>query len=180
MNRSRSVLNMKNRSDSNPINALDEENINLQTKTDLPEVRTQYSKSPFFLKLQKIIDELAQIDPDSLMQKVDPTINSTKTIKQIQMYYNNIKKEINTFVKQERMEEELKKQINKIPKQIELLVHPPKVSTISNSESEITKGNNNNIDKDKDKEKDKDNQKENKPVIDFHYKLRNLETEIRL
>ena len=41
MNRSRSVLNMKNRSDSNPINALDEENINLQTKTDLPEVRTQ-------------------------------------------------------------------------------------------------------------------------------------------
>ena len=81
MNRSRSVLNMKNRSDSNPINALDEENINLQTKTDLPEVRTQYSKSPFFLKLQKIIDELAQIDPDSLMQKVDPTINSTKTIK---------------------------------------------------------------------------------------------------
>ena len=178
MNRSRSVLNMKNRSDSNPINALDEENINLQTKTDLPEVRTQYSKSPFFLKLQKIIDELAQIDPDSLMQKVDPTINSTKTIKQIQMYYNNIKKEINTFVKQERMEEELKKQINKIPKQIELLVHPPKVSTISNSESEITKGNNNNIDKDKDKEKDKDNQKENKPVIDFHYKLRNLETEI--
>ena len=178
MNRSRSVLNMKNRSDSNPINALDEDNINLQTKTDLPEVRTQYSKSPFFLKLQKIIDELAQIDPDSLMQKVDPTINSTKTIKQIQMYYNNIKKEINTFVKQERMEEELKKQINKIPKQIELLVHPPKVSTISNSESEITKGNNNNIDKDKDKEKDKDNQKENKPVIDFHYKLRNLETEI--
>ena len=178
MNRSRSVLNMKNRSDSNPINALDEDNINLQTKTDLPEVRTQYSKSPFFFKLQKIIDELAQIDPDSLMQKVDPTINSTKTIKQIQMYYNNIKKEINTFVKQERMEEELKKQINKIPKQIELLVHPPKVSTISNSESEITKGNNNNIDKDKDKEKDKDNQKENKPVIDFHYKLRNLETEI--
>ena len=177
MNRSRSVLNMKNRNDSNPINVLDEDNLNIQTKTDLPEVKTLHSKSPFFLKLQKIIDELAQIDPDSLMQKVDPTINSTKTIKQIQIYYNNIKKEINTFVKQEKMEEELKKQINKIPKQIELLVHPPKVSTVSNNESDITKGNNNS-DKDKDKDKDKDNQKENKPVIDFHYKLRNLETEI--
>jgi hypothetical protein len=176
MNRSRSVLNMKN--SINNLNE-DEQNLNLQTKTGLKEVKSPYGKSPFFLKLEKIIEELSQIDPDSLMQKVDPTINSTKTIKQIQMYYNNIKKEINTFVKQERMEEELKKQINIIPKQIELLVHPPKISTISNNESEITKGNNNiDKDKDKDKEKDKDNQKENKPVIDFHYKLRNLETEI--
>ena len=169
MNRSRSVLNKNYKNETSPLN-LDEENqnnINTQTKSDLPEVKTLYSKSPYSLKLQKIIDELAQIDPDSLMQKVDPKIDSTKTIKQIQNYYNNIKKEINIFINQERTEENLKKQINKIPKQIELLVHPPKVNTKPN-ENEA----NNNA------ENDKDNQKENKPVIDYHYKLKNLETEI--
>ena len=170
MNRSRSVLNKNYKNETSPLTNLDEENqnnINTQTKSDLPEVKTLYSKSPYSLKLQKIIDELAQIDPDSLMQKVDPKIDSTKTIKQIQNYYNNIKKEINIFINQERTEENLKKQINKIPKQIELLVHPPKVNTKPN-ENEA----NNNA------ENDKDNQKENKPVIDYHYKLKNLETEI--
>ena len=170
MNRSRSVLNKNYKNEASPLTNLDEENqnnINTQTKSDLPDVKTLYIKSPYSLKLQKIIDELAQIDPDSLMQKVDPKIDSTKTIKQIQNYYNNIKKEINIFINQERTEENLKKQINKIPKQIELLVHPPKVNTKPN-ENEA----NNNA------ENDKDNQKENKPVIDYHYKLKNLETEI--
>ena len=169
MNRSRSVLNKNYKNETSPLTNLDEENqnnINTQTKSDLPEVKTLYSKSPYSLKLQKIIDELAQIDPDSLMQKVDPKIDSTKTIKQIQTYYNNIKKEINIFINQERMEENLKKQINKIPKQIELLVHPPKMNTKPN-ENEANVADN-----------DKDNQKENKPVIDYHYKLKNLETEI--
>ena len=173
MNRSRSVLNKNNRNENDPMNDLADENENntiTQTKSDLPEVKTLYSKSPYSLKLQKIIDELSKIDPDSLMQKVDPKIDSTKTIQQIQYYYNNIKNEIKTFVKQEKMEEELKKQLNKIPKQIELLVHPPKVNTISRNESEA---NHQKINKD-----DKDNQKENKPVIDYHYKLKNLETEI--
>ena len=174
MNRSRSVLNKNNKNDKNPLNDYYDENnnnLNTQTKSDLPEVKTFYRKSPYSLKLQKIIDELSQIDPDSLMQKVDPKIDSTKTIKQIQNYYNNIKKEINTFYKQERMEEELKKQINKIPKQIELLVHPPKTNEITRNENDAL-GKNNNTDKDKDK------QKENKPVIDYNYKLKNLETEI--
>jgi len=169
MNRSRSVLNKNYKNETSPLTNLNEENqnnINTQTKSDLPEVKTLYSKSPYSLKLQKIIDELAQIDPDSLMQKVDPKIDSTKTIKQIQTYYNNIKKEINIFINQERMEENLKKQINKIPKQIELLVHPPKMNTKPN-ENEANVADN-----------DKDNQKENKPVIDYHYKLKNLETEI--
>ena len=169
MNRSRSVLNKNYKNETSPLTNLNEENqnnINTQTKSDLPEVKTLYGKSPYSLKLQKIIDELAQIDPDSLMQKVDPKIDSTKTIKQIQTYYNNIKKEINIFINQERMEENLKKQINKIPKQIELLVHPPKMNTKPN-ENEANVADN-----------DKDNQKENKPVIDYHYKLKNLETEI--
>ena len=174
MNRSRSVLNKNYKNETSPLTNLNEENqnnINTQTKSDLPEVKTLYSKSPYSLKLQKIIDELAQIDPDSLMQKVDPKIDSTKTIKQIQNYYNNIKKEINIFINQERTEENLKKQINKIPKQIELLVHPPKTNEITRNENDAL-GKNNNTDKDKDK------QKENKPVIDYNYKLKNLETEI--
>ena len=173
MNRSKSVLNKNYKSDSNPLNEVNNEdqndNNNSQTKTDLPEVKTFYgNRSPYSLKLQKIIDELSKIDPDSLMKQVDPTINSTKTIKQIQTYYNNIKKEISTYIRQERLEEELKKEINRIPKQIEMLVHPPKSSTIPQNENKTIN----------DKDKDKDNQKENKPVIDYHYKLKNLETEI--
>ena len=162
MNRSRSVLH-KNITKYNNILADIEPENQTQPKNDFQELKTMYSKSPYSLKLQKIIDELSQIDPDSLMKKVEPTIVSTPTIKQIQYYYNNIKSEINKFINQERLEDNLKKQINKIPKQIEALVHPPQVVNVPKE----------------DPEKNKDeNQKENKPVIDYHYKLKNLETEI--
>jgi len=179
MNRSKSVLNKNSKFDSNPLNEVNKEDPSenfTQTKTELPELKTLYgNKSPYSLKIQKIIDELSKIDPDSLMKQVDPTINSTKTIKQIQTYYNNIKKEIGTYIRQERLEEELKKEINLIPKQIEMLVHPPKTSTAFFNE---IKPNKENKDKEKDKDKDKDSLKENKPVIDYHYKLKNLESEI--
>ena len=171
MNRSKSVLNKNSKFDSNPLNEINNEepNDNLtQTKTDLPELKTLYGKkSPYSLKINKIIDELSKIDPDSLMKQVDPTINSTKTIKQIQAYYNNIKKEIGTYIRQERIEEQLKKEINRIPKQIEMLVHPPKTSTSFFNEIKPNKEN-----------KDKEGLKENKPVIDYHHKLKNLESEI--
>ena len=118
MNRSKSVLNKNSKFDSNPLNEINKEEPSenfTQTKTELPELKTLYgNKSPYSLKIQKIIDELSKIDPDSLMKQVDPTINSTKTIKQIQTYYNNIKKEIGTYIRQERLEEELKKEINLI------------------------------------------------------------------
>ena len=179
MNRSKSVLNKNSKFDSNPLNEINKEEPSenfTQTKTELPELKTLYgNKSPYSLKIQKIIDELSKIDPDSLMKQVDPTINSTKTIKQIQTYYNNIKKEIGIYIRQERLEEELKKEINLIPKQIEMLVHPPKTSTAFFNEIKPNKEKN---DKEKDKDKDKDSLKENKPVIDYHYKLKNLESEI--
>ena len=181
MNRSKSVLNKNSKFDSNPLNEANKEEPSenfTQTKTELPELKTLYgNKSPYSLKIQKIIDELSKIDPDSLMKQVDPTINSTKTIKQIQTYYNNIKKEIGTYIRQERLEEELKKEINLIPKQIEMLVHPPKTSTAFFNEIKPNKEKNDK-EKDKDKDKDKDSLKENKPVIDYHYKLKNLESEI--
>ena len=88
MNRSKSVLNKNSKLDSNPLNEINKEEPSenfTQTKTDLPELKTLYGKkSPYSLKIQKIIDELSKIEPDSLMKQVDPTINSTKTIKQIQ------------------------------------------------------------------------------------------------
>ena len=181
MNRSKSVLNKNSKFDSNPLNEVNKEDPSenfTQTKTELPELKTLYgNKSPYSLKIQKIIDELSKIDPDSLMKQVDPTINSTKTIKQIQTYYNNIKKEIGTYIRQERLEEELKKEINLIPKQIEMLVHPPKTSTAFFNEIKPNKEKNDK-EKEKDKDKDKDSLKENKPVIDYHYKLKNLESEI--
>ena len=185
MNRSKSVLNKNSKFDSNPLNEINKEDPSenfTQTKTELPELKTLYgNKSPYSLKIQKIIDELSKIDPDSLMKQVDPTINSTKTIKQIQTYYNNIKKEIGTYIRQERLEEELKKEINLIPKQIEMLVHPPKTSTAFFNEIKLNKENKDKEkekEKEKDKDKDKDSLKENKPVIDYHYKLKNLESEI--
>ena len=175
MRRSKSVLNVQK---SNSINNQIEDNqegnqIDKTTKIDINKI---YGKTPYSLKLKKIEDELAQFDPDSLMLRVDPKIHSTKTIKQIQLYYNNIKNEINKYIYQEKLEESLKKKINKIPKQIELLVHPPKVSTIPQNESIA---NNNSTNKKGSGEPGaSDIQKENKPVIDYHYKLKNLETEI--
>ena len=177
MNRSKPVLNKNSKFEPSLLNEINKEEPSenvTQTKTDLPELKTLYgTKSPYSLKIQKIIDELSKIDPDSLMKQVDPTINSTKTIKQIQKYYNNIKKEIGTYIKQERLEEELKKEISTIPKQIEMLVHPPKTSTAFFNEVKSNKEDSN-----ANKSKDKDSLKENKPVIDYHYKLKNLESEI--
>jgi hypothetical protein len=177
MNRSKSVLNKNSKFEPSLLNEINKEEPSenvTQTKTDLPELKSLYgTKSPYSLKIQKIIDELSKIDPDSLMKQVDPTIDSTKTIKQIQKYYNNIKKEIGTYIKQERLEEELKKEISTIPKQIEMLVHPPKTSTAFFNEVKSNKEDSN-----ANKSKDKDSLKENKPVIDYHYKLKNLESEI--
>ena len=127
MRRSKSVLNYKK--ENNNQNE-DNQEENQTGKLTLFDINKIYGKTPYSRKLKKIQDELAQFDPDSLMLRVDPTIHSTKTIKQIQFYYNNIKNEINNYINQEKLEENLKKQINKIPKQIELLVHPPKDSTI--------------------------------------------------
>ena len=173
MRRSKSVLGSKNYNSQNQLENNDEQNQTGKiTKMDLNKL---YGKTPFSRKLKKIEDELNQFDPDSLMLKVDPTKHTTKTIKQIQLYYNNIKKEINKYINQEKLEESLKKKINKIPKQIELLVHPPKVNTITQGDSNNSKAKNTGNEPGT---SDKDIQKENKPVIDYHYKLKNLETEI--
>lgn len=65
--------------------------------------------SPYSRKVQKILEELLQYDPDSLMLKVDPLINSEDTIKQIQQYYNDIIDEVNQYINQIKLEDSLKK-----------------------------------------------------------------------
>lgn len=181
MRRSKSAIN-----DNNNNNQYENNGEQNQTnKMNTIDINKIYGKTAISRKLKKIEDELDQFDPDSLMLRVDPTIHSTKTIKQIQFYYNNIKSEIYKYISQEKLEESLKKKINKIPKQIELLVHPPKVSTIPPNDNNNNKNDNVNANNSKPRNQgddqganDKDIQKENKPVIDYHYKLKNLETEI--
>ena len=182
MRRSKSVLNDEMNNNYNLENNEEQNQVNKPKPINISKI---YGISQNSRKLRKIEEELDQFDPDSLMIRVDPTIHSTKTIKQIQFYYYNIKNEINKYISQEKLEESLKKKINKIPKQIELLVHPPKVSTIPPNDNNNEKNANNNNDNSKQKNaendmgtNDKDIQKENKPVIDYHYKLKNLETEI--
>ena len=41
-------------------------------------------------------------DPDTLMMKTNPLLNSTKTIEQIQMYYLGIQNELNKYQIQEQ------------------------------------------------------------------------------
>ena len=137
MRRSQSVLDVKN--DNN--NILDNyEEGNKTNKLTQKDINKLYGKNSYSRKLKKIDDELNQFDPDTLMLKVDPTKNITKTIKQIQLYYNNIKNEINKYINQEKLEASLKKKISKIPKQIELLVHPPnyqKYNTIKSKNNKL-------------------------------------------
>ena len=190
MRRSKSVINDNNdnNNNNNQYQLENNEEQNQTNKITAIDINRIYGKTANSRKLKKIEDELDQFDPDSLMLRVDPTIHSTKTIKQIQFYYNNIKSEINKYISQEKLEESLKKKINKIPKQIELLVHPPKVSVIPPNDNNNKNDNSNAIDNATNSKKknqgdeqgtnDKDIQKENKPVIDYHYKLKNLETEI--
>ena len=130
MRRSQSVLDVKN----DNYNLENNEEGSKTAKLSQMDINRIYGNNSFSRKLKKIEDELSQFDPDTLMLKVDPTKNITKTIKQIQLYYNNIKCEINKYISQEKLEASLKKKISKIPKQIELLVHPPKVATIQQNE----------------------------------------------
>ena len=111
MRRSKSVINDNNNNNQYQLENNEEQNqANKVSNIDLNKI---YGKTAVSRKLQKIEDELDQLDPDSLMLRVDPTIHSTKTIKQIQFYYNNIKSEINKYISQEKLEESLKKEIKR-------------------------------------------------------------------
>ena len=120
--------------------------------------------------LKNIEEELSNIDPESLMLRIDPQVHSSETIEQIQFYYYKIKKEMNIYYNQEQKKKMLNEKIDNISKQIDIIVLPLKSKSILGNEEELEKDNN--------KDMEKDIKKENKPIIDYRVKIRSLEKEL--
>ena len=126
-------------------------------------------------KVEKIKEEMDNLDPDTLLLKVDPSIDSTKTIEQIQRYHFLINKELQKFYHQEKQKLELTKNNSELNKSIEYIIKPNqrrKRKEKSQSENGIETNIN---------PKNKSNslpKKENKPLIDYKTKIRSLEKDI--
>ena len=103
------------------------------------------AQKAFPRKLKKIKEEMELIDPDTLLLKVDPSIDATKTIEQIQRYYNLINVEISRYFHQEQEKQELKKKNYELNKTIEGMIKPKMKNYLSELEDE-NYNNNNNID----------------------------------
>ena len=81
--------------------------------------------------------------PDTLLLKVDPSIDATKTIEQIQRYYNLINVEISRYFHQEQEKQELKKKNYELNKTIEGMIKPKMKNYLSELEDENYNNNNN-------------------------------------
>ena len=134
--------------------------------------------NPHYPILKKISDDLKKIDADKLMMKANPLLNSTKTIEQIQMYYYGIQKEMNIYKNQEQRKKMLTEKLNKLNYQIDQIVNPKKVISISEIMKEAENYNNNNNSPDSPDSPNKESKKENKPIIDYGVKIRVLEKEL--
>ena len=138
------------------------------------------AQKAFPRKLKKIKEEMELIDPDTLLLKVDPSIDATKTIEQIQRYYNLINVEISRYFHQEQEKQELKKKNYELNKTIEGMIKPKMKNYLSELEDENYKNNNNNnIRYGKNNKSQSVPKRENKPVIDYRIKLRSLEKDIQ-
>ena len=120
--------------------------------------------------LKKIKEELSKIEPESLILRVDPQVNSNQTIEQIQFYYYKIKKEMSIYYNQEQKKKMLKEKIDNLSKQIDIIVHPLKSKSIFRIDKELEIG--------KYEESKDEKKKENKPIIDYRVKIRSLEKEL--
>ena len=136
------------------------------------------AQKAFPRKLKKIKEEMELIDPDTLLLKVDPSIDATKTIEQIQRYYNLINVEISRYFHQEQEKQELKKKNYELNKTIEGMIKPKMKNYLSELEDE-NYNNNNNIRYGKNNKSQSVPKRENKPVIDYRIKLRSLEKDIQ-
>ena len=138
------------------------------------------AQKAFPRKLKKIKEEMELIDPDTLLLKVDPSIDATKTIEQIQRYYNLINVEISRYFHQEQEKQELKKKNYELNKTIEGMIKPKMKNYLSELEDEnYNNNNNNNIRYGKNNKSQSVPKRENKPVIDYRIKLRSLEKDIQ-
>ena len=143
----------------------------------------QVDPKSFPRKLKKIKEEMELIDPDTLLLKVDPSIDATKTIEQIQRYYNLINSEISRFFHQEQEKAELKKKNNELNKTIEGMIKPHMKNYLSELNDENNNNNNNNSYTNnryqgKNNKSQSAPKRDNKPVIDYRVKLRSLEKDI--
>ena len=135
--------------------------------------------------LKKITEDLHKIDPDKLMMQTNPLLNSTKTIEQIQMYYYGIQKELSKYKIQEQKKKMLKEKLTEVKNQIDNIVNPKKIISISEIMEEARNYNYNNNSNnifgymnDSSKTSNQENKKENKPIIDYGAKVRVLEKEL--
>lgn len=137
------------------------------------------AQKAFPRKLKKIKEEMELIDPDTLLLKVDPSIDATKTIEQIQRYYNLINVEISRYFHQEQEKQELKKKNLELNKTIEGMIKPKMKNYLSELEDDSSNNNNNNNRYGRNNKSQSVPKRENKPVIDYRIKLRSLEKDIQ-
>ena len=96
------------------------------TKNSGTRIKEEQIINPFEKKIKRIKEEMDILEPDTLLLKVDPSIDSTKTIEQIQRYYYLINNEISKYFKNETIKKELKKKNTELNKKIEEMIHPKK------------------------------------------------------
>ena len=128
--------------------------------------------------LKKIYDDMNKFDPDTLMMKTNPLLNSTKTIEQIQMYYLGIQNELNKYQIQEQKKIMLTEKLVKVQSQIDQIVNPKKIISIQQIMEEAINYNYNNDREKGTKTNVSESKKENKPIIDYGAKIRVLEKEL--
>ena len=128
---------------------------------------TQQINNPFEKKLKRIKDELEVLNPDTLLLKINPAIDSTKTVEQIQSYYYLINNEISKYYKYQTIKKELNKKNIELDKEIAEKIHPKKEKLPNPEEEEKKRLEYLNYD-----------ERINKPIIDYRVKIRSLENNI--
>ena len=96
------------------------------TKNSGSKIKEEQIINPFEKKIKRIKEEMEILEPDTLLLKVDPSIDSTKTIEQIQRYYYLINNEKSKCFKKETIKKELKKKNTELNKKIKEMIHPKK------------------------------------------------------
>ena len=127
----------------------------------------QQINNPFEKKLKRIKDELEVLNPDTLLLKINPAIDSTKTVEQIQSYYYLINNEISKYYKYQTIKKELNKKNIELDKEIAEKIHPKKEKLPNQEEEEKKRLEYLNYD-----------ERINKPIIDYRVKIRSLENNI--
>ena len=123
--------------------------------------------NPFEKKLKRIKDEMEILNPDTILLKINPSIDSTKTVEQIQSYYYLIKNEISKYYKHQTIKRELNEKNLELNKQIAEKMHPKKENLPNQEDEEIKRLKYLNYD-----------ERINKPIIDYRVKIRSLENNI--